>query len=195
MLLGGHDRTSTVVFRHICDLPTMRQRAEILVFKFCLRLHRLPSNCLISLLSPLVPNHRLARLRINKLYVANPPHTSPKVKQIILALRQEELQRAREKQVLLHGCRPIIGVDPILTVPATRKERSRLIRWRMDWLPGNPHKCICDTDRASRRHPSLYLFPLDIATLVFLFCFSLTVSSSSSYGTHAYTSINFVRIF
>ncbi|CAO3684358.1 unnamed protein product [Umbelopsis ramanniana] len=124
MLFGGHSTSSTGVFGHLCDLPTMRQRADSLVFKFCLRLHRLPPNCLITLLSPLVPNHRLARLRLNKLYVANPPHTSPKVKQIILAFRQEQLQREREKQVLLHGCRPTIGIDPILTVPARRKREA-----------------------------------------------------------------------
>jgi len=152
MLFGGHRLSSTAVFRQICNLPTMRQRTTVLVFKFCLRLHRLPPDCLISLLSPLVPYHRLALLRRNILYKANPPQPPPNIKQIIRTYRQEQLQRDRNNHVLISGCRPTIGTDPILTVPATRRERSRLLRWRLGWLPGKPRECSCGTDHVSRRH-------------------------------------------
>ncbi|KAG1272035.1 hypothetical protein G6F66_013425 [Rhizopus arrhizus] len=37
--------------------------------------------------------------------------------------------------VLLRACRPALVVDPILYVPATRAERSLLVRWRLGWLP------------------------------------------------------------
>ncbi|KAI7864460.1 uncharacterized protein EV154DRAFT_397425, partial [Mucor mucedo] len=43
--------------------------------------------------------------------------------------------------VLLGKCRPIIGNDPIMYIPMTIFERSRLIRWRMGWLPGKPKPC------------------------------------------------------
>ncbi|KAG0748422.1 hypothetical protein G6F24_015395 [Rhizopus arrhizus] len=55
-------------------------------------------------------------------------------------------------QVLLRACRPALVVDPILYVPATRAERSLLVRWRLGWLPGKPEDCPCGRDRRSRRH-------------------------------------------
>ncbi|KAG1149208.1 hypothetical protein G6F37_005796 [Rhizopus arrhizus] len=55
-------------------------------------------------------------------------------------------------QVLLRACRPALMVDPILYVPATRAERSLLVRWCLDWLPGRPEDCPCDRDHRSRRH-------------------------------------------
>ncbi|KAG1442200.1 hypothetical protein G6F56_011167 [Rhizopus delemar] len=54
--------------------------------------------------------------------------------------------------VLLRACRPALVVDPILYVPATRAERSLLVRWRIGWLPGKPEDCPCGRDRRSRRH-------------------------------------------
>ncbi|KAG1321483.1 hypothetical protein G6F63_013761 [Rhizopus arrhizus] len=36
MLVGGHRTASTVVLRHICNLPSMTFRADTLVLKFCL---------------------------------------------------------------------------------------------------------------------------------------------------------------
>ncbi|KAI8638965.1 hypothetical protein BD408DRAFT_281003 [Parasitella parasitica] len=52
-------------------------------------------------------------------------------------------------------------------VPASRPCRSRLVRYRMGWLPGKPRPCVCNTDHTSRRHldecPSLP--PLLISSL------------------------------
>ncbi|KAI9279483.1 hypothetical protein BC943DRAFT_264562, partial [Umbelopsis sp. AD052] len=45
--------------------------------------------------------------------------------------------------------------DSILTIPATRIERSRLIRWRMNWLPGRKKPCPCNQDddtTTNRKH-------------------------------------------
>ncbi|OAD79016.1 hypothetical protein PHYBLDRAFT_62215 [Phycomyces blakesleeanus NRRL 1555(-)] len=55
-------------------------------------------------------------------------------------------------QVLIQACRPVLGVDPILFLPASRMERGRLIRWRMGWLPGKTKECPCGSDHTSRRH-------------------------------------------
>ncbi|KAI9287506.1 hypothetical protein BC943DRAFT_358032 [Umbelopsis sp. AD052] len=78
--------------------------------------------------------------------------TTTQHQKIVLAFRQEQLQRDRRDRVLMNGCRPSIGTKPILTAPATRKERSRLLRWRLDWLPGQPRDCLCRQDRLTRKH-------------------------------------------
>ena len=93
----------------------------------------------------------MAYLRTNFLFRALPTPT-PMLKPFINAHRQEQLELLREKKVLLRGCRPHLGIDPIMYVPATRSERSRLLRWRMGWLPGKPRPCQCGTNHTSRRH-------------------------------------------
>ncbi|OAD65475.1 hypothetical protein PHYBLDRAFT_176070 [Phycomyces blakesleeanus NRRL 1555(-)] len=60
--------------------------------------------------------------------------------------------RLSSNQVLFLACRPLLEVNPILFLPATKVERSRLVRWRMGWLPGTPKDCSCGTDHTSRRH-------------------------------------------
>ncbi|KAG1470300.1 hypothetical protein G6F56_002764 [Rhizopus delemar] len=41
--------------------------------------------------------------------------------------------------ILLSSTRPTIQVDPILWLPMTCSERSRVLRWRLGWLPdGKP---------------------------------------------------------
>ncbi|KAI9355518.1 hypothetical protein BD770DRAFT_323965, partial [Pilaira anomala] len=55
--------------------------------------------------------------------------------------------------VLLSACRPKLGIDPILYLPMSLYERSRLVRWRMGWLPARPVGCNkCSHTHASRRH-------------------------------------------
>jgi hypothetical protein len=81
------------------------------------------------------------------------PSSLPRdIKQAILDHRQSELDLNRQTQTLLFGARPRIGVDPILQLKTTRRERSRLLRWRIGWLPGKPRDCPCGTDHTSRRH-------------------------------------------
>ncbi|KAG1077246.1 hypothetical protein G6F42_024977 [Rhizopus arrhizus] len=65
------------------------------------------------------------------------------------AIRQEYLQKSFEQRrnnansVLLSACRGDLKMDPILWLPMTPVERSRLLRWRLGWLPGGPPKpCI-----------------------------------------------------
>ncbi|KAG1207887.1 hypothetical protein G6F35_010928 [Rhizopus arrhizus] len=54
-----------------------------------------------------------------------------------------ENRRADTNSILLSACRPQLVVDPILWLPMSYIERSRLIRWRMGWLPGGrPKPCI-----------------------------------------------------
>ena len=155
MITGGHRTSSMTVFRHLCDLPSMKDRALTLGMKFCTRLEYLPDDCLLILLLPILsPYGRLSFLKKNPLYVSLPSPTPLQLKPFVLEHRHKQLQihRTHQKKRLLKGCRPTIGIDPIMYLPATRLERSRLIRWRMGWLPGKPRPCPCGTDHTSRRH-------------------------------------------
>lgn len=153
MIMGGHRTSSTSVFRHLCDLPSIHTRAYALSMKFCVRLQFLPEDCLITLLSPLLPPHsRLSFLRSNPMFVSLPSSLPRDIKQAILDHRQSELDLKRQTQTLLYGARPRVGVDPILQLKTTRHERSRLLRWRIGWLPGKPRDCPCGSDHTSRRH-------------------------------------------
>jgi hypothetical protein len=153
MITGGHATSTIHPFRHMSDLPTMGTRALTLTFKFCVRLTYLPDDCLISLLSPILPPKcRLPLLLLNPLYTALPNPPPRDLKPLILEHRQRELEFLRQSLILVRGCRPTLGIDPILLVPATRRERSRLLRWRLGWLPGKPRDCRCGTDHTSRRH-------------------------------------------
>ncbi|KAI9273107.1 hypothetical protein BDA99DRAFT_432872, partial [Phascolomyces articulosus] len=44
--------------------------------------------------------------------------------------------------------------DPILWIPMTKKERCRIIRWRIGWLLGGRTKtCIsCNTSTLTKKH-------------------------------------------
>ncbi|KAG1611068.1 hypothetical protein G6F45_013162 [Rhizopus arrhizus] len=130
MLVGGHRTASTVVLRHITNLPSMSFRADTLVLKFCRRSEGLPDDCLLSLLAQSVPVSHLSRLRKRKIVLDCPSDVSSSSR-LASWLRK---------------------VDPILYLPASRADRSRLIRWRMGWIPGKPDPCSCGLGDTSRSH-------------------------------------------
>jgi hypothetical protein len=136
----------------------MEERLNILRTKFCLRFSLLPADCLIRLITPLLTSNRLGYLRTNMLFRSLPtPFRPSELPEAVISYRLAEYHRrcspTARNPILLRACCPAIGIDPILTVPATRTERSRLIRWRMGWLPGKPKPCPCDPDHqhTSRR--------------------------------------------
>ncbi|OAD78124.1 hypothetical protein PHYBLDRAFT_141990 [Phycomyces blakesleeanus NRRL 1555(-)] len=96
---------------------------------FCIRAHYLPSGCLLSLL-----HHHYSQ------------------SSSLVTLCHNTLLQSIPIDLNVHTCRPLLEVDPILFLPATRVERSRLVRWRMGWLPGTPKDCPCGTDHTSRCH-------------------------------------------
>ncbi|CEP10074.1 hypothetical protein [Parasitella parasitica] len=61
---------------------------------------------------------------------------------------------ANSNSILLSFTRPTTQVDPILWLPMTCSERSRVLRWRLGWLPGGkPKECILHPGHNwSRRH-------------------------------------------
>ncbi|KAG1439652.1 hypothetical protein G6F56_012224 [Rhizopus delemar] len=158
MMVGGHATSSTSVIKHITTLPSMLHRKDVLTTRFCLRAKSLPRSCLLSLLSTTLPTTRLSvHLQKNPLYLALPsplPASDNQLKSFFRGYREDQVVRflTSTNQVLIRACRPALVVDPILYVPATRMERSLLVRWRLGWLPGKPEDCPCGHDRRSRRH-------------------------------------------
>ncbi|KAG1188457.1 hypothetical protein G6F35_014260 [Rhizopus arrhizus] len=157
MLVGGHRTASTVVLRHITNLPSMTFRADTLVLKFCLRFEGLPDDCLLSLLSSSVPSSLLTQLRKRQIvldYPSDAPISSSRLASWLRRYRQDQFHSFLQStpQVLICACRPVLRVDPILYLPASRADRSRLIRWRMGWIPGKPAPCSCGLGDTSRSH-------------------------------------------
>ncbi|KAG1027699.1 hypothetical protein G6F43_014076 [Rhizopus delemar] len=131
MIVGGHRTSSTVVLRHICNLPSMDFRADTLVLKYCLRVSGLPDDCLLSLLTSSVPLSLLSRLRQRRIVHDCPPVASSSTSRHSSWLRRYRQERfdaflQSTSRVLIRACRPVLRVDPVLFVPASRADRSRL---------------------------------------------------------------------
>ncbi|KAG0862800.1 hypothetical protein G6F16_012267 [Rhizopus arrhizus] len=158
MMVGGHATSSTTIIKHLTTLPSMHHRIDVLTTRFCLRARSLPGSCLLSLLSRTLPVSRIkVHLEKNPLFLAlpsPPPSSDARLKTFFRQYRERQVISlvTSTTQVLLRACRPALVVDPILYVPATRAERSLLVRWRLGWLPGKPEDCPCGRDRRSRRH-------------------------------------------
>jgi hypothetical protein len=146
LLFGGHPKSSTTTYRHITNLPDMRERVLTLGWKYVRRVPHLPPDCLLHLVDRVAgPIGRLHQLRRNPLLSLNT--TDP-----VAHMRRGTMLQRQQQFALMSYCRPRLGVDPILTVPATRKERSRLLRWRIGWLPAKPIPCPCLQGDTTRRH-------------------------------------------
>jgi hypothetical protein len=186
---GGHSKASTAVFKHLTNLPSMRERAEHLVFKNLERMASLPVNSTMigSLRNEILAAPKSKRLRWPKLLSSSPVwrqvrsiYRGPQYHPISTIEEWREINNDYKRThfdgyrltnlkvvlskpdapVLLSACRPSLGVDPILTLPMTTWERSRLLRWKMGWLPARPIACRCGHPHASRQH---LLVCLDVA--------------------------------
>ncbi|KAI8646389.1 hypothetical protein BD408DRAFT_472053, partial [Parasitella parasitica] len=121
MIFGGHRAASTMVFRHMTNLPLMKQRAAILVTQFCLRSQFLPEEGLISLLSASLSDSSLRQLKKQKMPACE-------LKKWFFEQRQDWHSKFLDKtgKVLIRACRPATGTDPVMHVPASRPCRSQL---------------------------------------------------------------------
>ena len=160
LMVGGHPTSSTAALKLITDIPSVSWRMDVLITKYSIRTFFLPDDCLLKLLQVPMSSRSLLQSSLfqNRLFVSLPPgveliHPVELRKLLIVdrqKLRDQYLQTTTT--VLDKACRSHLQVDPILFLPATRTDRSRLIRWRMGWLPGKPVECICTRDHTSRRH-------------------------------------------
>lgn len=157
MIFGGSRAASTTVFRHMTNLPLMKQRAAILVSQYCLHSQFLPEDGLISLLSSSLSgslkslkSQKMAACALDQVPYAN----KCRLKKWFFDQRQQWHDEILSKtdKVLIRACRPTIGIDPVMYVPASRPCRSRLVRYLMGWLPGKTKPCACNLDRTFRRH-------------------------------------------
>ncbi|KAG1152166.1 hypothetical protein G6F37_001390 [Rhizopus arrhizus] len=153
-IFGGTSRSSIKVMLHLVNQPTMKERTHILQAKFLLRTIDTPDDTLMFRLLPYIRTstshsqwYKLTTSPLWRLCAETDPDQLDQRK--FKAIRQDYLQESFENcrtdtnSILLSACRPQLVVDPILWLPMSYIERSRLIRWRMGWLPGGrPKPCI-----------------------------------------------------
>ncbi|OAD65484.1 hypothetical protein PHYBLDRAFT_153384 [Phycomyces blakesleeanus NRRL 1555(-)] len=109
----------------------MKFHANALMAKFCIRSRFLPAQCLLSLLHR---HHTIysSLVSLGKTHLlSNLPPTlklrSPSaVKNHFESIREAgfAIFLQSNTQVLIQACRPVLGVDPILFLPASRMERD-----------------------------------------------------------------------
>lgn len=157
LIVNGHRTSSTHVIKHMNKIPDMADRMVILCAKNIRRTHLLPHESLLSLFIEQLLHaqtyywKKLQRKNTIWQQIITPlslPRSNRRVDVPIETLDRKiksyllsQLHLKQSKFVLLGKCRPIIGNDPIMYIPMTIFERSRLLRWRMGWLPGKPKPC------------------------------------------------------
>ena len=161
-------QSATIVPMVLADLPSMKIRAHTLQLKFASRLPTLPTSTMARSveLSFLWDKHQ-ADLQWRKITTNNPLHKryntlcnslpSPKfpITKAINEKRDEEYLSRRNKLKTIKCMRNKRIIDPILYLPAFSKDRHRLVKWRMHWLPSYPLKdCRCGYKEAKWEHYS-----------------------------------------
>jgi hypothetical protein len=172
LAFGGHRTSSTAVFKHMTNLPSMSDRVELLLYKMVVRVLELPNNTLLATLIRHCSHHYFRWPKLvaaSKLWSRVPGNTDGAKLQhintvvnhdrkLFLQMRQEAHNACLDDAkiaapVLLAACRRELKVDPILYLPMSDYARSRLRRWRMGWLPARKVGCPrCGAGHASRNH-------------------------------------------
>lgn len=165
LVINGHRNCSMKALKVMLNIPTMQTRWYTLNTKYLLRLQTLPTTSLVHQLHQHLPRyHRLKLLEnknpIYKAYqdqISNPEHTNQHttiitknlLKPIIESYRIDLINNASE--ITVQACLNTLTVDPIFKLPMTRRERRRLLRYKMNWLPGRKITCLCGGEM-SRKH-------------------------------------------
>ena len=164
--LKASKQSATIVPMVLADIPSMKFRARTLQLKFAARIQTLPVSSMARsvelsfLWDKKQPNKQWKTIttnnpihqRYNKLRNNNPPTTDP-VKQAITEKRNEEYTSRRNKFKSISCMRSKRIIDPILYQPEFSRDRHRLVKWRMHWLPSYPLKeCRCGYKEARREH-------------------------------------------
>jgi hypothetical protein len=172
LAFGGHRTSSTAVFKHMANLPSMSNRVELLLYKMVVRVQELPNDTLLATLVQHCSHHSFQWPKLfaaSKLWSRVPGatvcaklhriHTVVNHDRKLFLQMRQEAHNARlddpeiAAPVLLAACRRELKVDPILYLPMSDYARSRLRRWRMGWLPARRVGCSrCGAGHASRNH-------------------------------------------
>ncbi|KAG1473597.1 hypothetical protein G6F56_000868 [Rhizopus delemar] len=164
-IFGGHSKSSAQIMLHLVNLPSMRTRVAVLQAQYLFRSINLPDD---TLLVHLLPYVQTSTSRSHWYKLANTPMWKSLCGLILDTLDKKKFLSLRTKfladqfqnlynnsnSILLSSTRPTILVDPILWLPMTCSERSRVLRWRLGWLPGGkPKECVFHLyHNWSRRH-------------------------------------------
>ncbi|KAI7858777.1 hypothetical protein BDC45DRAFT_413535, partial [Circinella umbellata] len=165
MIYGAHKNSETKVMRHITNLPSMNERVNILQAKYIYRAKFLPED---TLFIQLLPNFNqqpsnsqwIALCKSIIWQLIEDQNRTPTTQDLKLYIRQHRVANhvstltAVTGSKTLAACRPKLGIDPIMWIPMSNKERSRCIRWRIGWLPGGKHKtCLtCQSHTFTKHH-------------------------------------------
>lgn len=162
----------TVHLQTLSALPRMHIRYWVLQTKFALRARTLPPDTLVACVIPQLRKHpreaRWGPLRRNVLWAhvrkhLMSPGDRPRTSTAVLWEGVEKLMQADidklvntpDKFVTVkRGLRRPVW-DPILSLPCSKKERHRLLKWRLAWLPPTPSVASqCGAPKANRDHLS-----------------------------------------
>jgi hypothetical protein len=153
-------RSPTKMLEHLSILPTTQLRLHILQFKFLHRFIDLPPSTMLASVINTFLDHYTRNNEWKRFKRQNPlfqtfksSNLSPA--QIIQSAKATDHELRQASLISLRRTRPgQRSRDPILYIPATTKERHRLVKWRFHWLPPHPHTvCPCDdVSETSRSH-------------------------------------------
>jgi len=166
LVINGHRNCSMKAFKVMLNIPTMQTRWFTLNTKYLLRLQTLPSNSLVYQLHQHLPRYHRLKLLENKNTIYNNYksqistfdntdnqttlyHDKHLLKDTIDTYRIQLINNASE--VTVQACLNTLTIDPIFKLPMTRRERRRLLRYKMNWLPGRKITCLCGGEM-SRKH-------------------------------------------
>ncbi|KAI8329159.1 hypothetical protein BC941DRAFT_457441 [Chlamydoabsidia padenii] len=145
-MYGAHSRSSTVVMKQLSGIPYMLDRLNILQLKYMVRARYQPTDTFLHSLTSLLPSprtklglqHKLLKQPLVQQLL--PPGAQIKIKNMVKKYLRQQLNTHQDESRLLRLCRDTINVDPILKIPMLKVIRSRLVRWRLGWLPGSKSK-------------------------------------------------------
>ncbi|SAL94839.1 hypothetical protein, partial, partial [Absidia glauca] len=145
-------QSSTIIMRHLNNIPTMTTRHRILQLKFISRTIHQPADTLLATLIPFIPPSLDRPPRSLYIQLSTTPHslelvpdpTPQRQKAIIRQLHLTDLAHLQATTPLINSCRPHPGIDPIMKIPMPKPIRSKLLRWRLGWLPSSYNtNCHC----------------------------------------------------
>ncbi|KAF1800729.1 hypothetical protein FB192DRAFT_1473136, partial [Mucor lusitanicus] len=144
LVINGHRNCSIKTFKVMLSIPTMQTRWFTLNTKYLLRLTTLPINSLAHQLHQNLPKYHWLKLLRNK----NTIHKN--YKQQINSYKIDLINNATE--ITVQACLNNLTIHPIFKLPMTRRERRRLLRYKMNWLlSGRKATCHCGSD-ISQKH-------------------------------------------
>lgn len=156
IIFNGHKTSSTQAIRHMNKMPTIEERMVILQAKNINRSYHLPIDSLLNNMIHQILTTRntyFKKIQKNNIIWQSlplPPAnsrvlptfiTSKMLEEAIFKYLKKNMIKKQSEQFYVGMCRTSITIDPIMYLPMHNVERSRLIRWRMGWLPGRPKPC------------------------------------------------------